>query len=194
MVTNRFLRISLLAMLTLSTGLAGCAPSDDLDEDEPEEASARSSEEMLSGAGIVPQVSIRGIELDMTTRDVRRVLGKPDSIYEYGDGTLVSYKYGLTTVYFDRTSVRVSFVHTRSPGVRTKEGVGTGSLKNAVDALPDTRCFAEGHLPSDGDVYYEHVCEVRSSTARTAFFFGESFEEKFGVNDKVRAITLTRPE
>ena len=177
-------RIAFLATIALSTG---CAASDA----EEEESNASSQEELTgAGAGIVPLKSIRGIALGMTPREVRRVLGKPDRESVWNGEHVIFYEYGLTHIDFDHRE-QVKKVRTRSPGVRTKENVGVGSLKPSVDALTASNCYSRHYFDSEIDhVGDYHVCEILAGTVRTLFFFADDFEPDFSANARVKEIRL----
>lgn len=178
--------IGSLVTLSLSFGLAGCSGPDEVDE----EANASSGEE-LTGAGIVPQVSIRGITLGMSPRQVKAKLGKPDKAYVSKGTFTVWLEYGLTHIEFDHDE-RVGLILTKSPGVRTNESVGVGSLRLNVDALPGTTCVSSKSYLPEGEFegWYDHSCTIASSTAKTIFIFPDNMEASIGANAKVRSVAL----
>ena len=85
--TSLLQRIALLTVLTTSTTLAGCMAPDDVEEDEP--ASSETSE--LASAGIVPQVSIRGVKMGMTFSEVRAALGTPEHVVKFDDSSRIRW-------------------------------------------------------------------------------------------------------
>jgi hypothetical protein len=177
-------RFAWLAAVTLSTGLVGCAASDDGLDDEP---TAGSSEE-LNSAGIVPQVSIRGVKLGMTESQVRSLLGKPDSTEHWGTRDAASLEYGKTRVQLGDDG-RVVIVDTLSQGVRTKENVGINSLRLNVEALPNMQCSTRKE-DVDGEDVYRHQCAISSAAAITFFFFPPTDTPEFGANAKVSRVQL----
>jgi hypothetical protein len=193
-----FLRcLALIATTTLAAASVGCAsPDEELAEDEEAETiDPSNSEQALAGAGIVPPTSIRGIRLGITKRDVRNILGAPEKIERWTSGRVYSYTYGLTQVTFFDESQRVKGIYTRSPGVRTKDGVGTGSLKNAVDALPGATCktVKEAREGSDELFHYEWYqwCEIRGNDLKMTFWFPMSYDGPQNANAKVDVIVVS---
>jgi hypothetical protein len=102
-----------------------------------------------AGAVIVPQQSIKGIELDMTVGEVRALRGSPDRFRTMRNdfaGRVREWRYGLTIVTFDGTAsdAKVMAVQTRSRTERTAEGVGVRSRRATVRSkVPDVRCLVE---------------------------------------------------
>ena len=102
-----------------------------------------------AGAVIVPQKSIKGIELDMTVAEVRAVRGSPDRFRTVPDpfaGRVREWRYGLTTVRFSgtRADAEVISVQTRSRTERTAAGVGVRSRRATVRSkVPGVRCLVE---------------------------------------------------
>ena len=102
-----------------------------------------------AGAVIVPQKSIKGIELEMTVAQVRAELGSPDRFRTVRDpfaGRVREWRYGLTTVLFSgtRSDAQVVTVQTRSRTERTAEGVGVRSRRATVRSkVPNVRCLVE---------------------------------------------------
>lgn len=98
------------------------------------EAQRRRQPAIVEGHGIA------AIEIGMTTRDVRRRLGRPDSIDRdpprspSRDVPLVAYRYERERieVAFDATDRFVWRVRTRNPRHRTRSGLGLGSTESAV--------------------------------------------------------------
>lgn len=190
MTSHRFFRVASLMFFALSTGLAGCAATDESDDDGEELAAADS--EMLSGAGIVPQVSIGGIKFGMTPSKVSGVLGKPDKIERFVGGAPAHYVYGQTVVRFGQSGAlegRVVSAKTWSQGVRTKENVGVGSLRLNVAALPDMKCSSR-KTDVDGETVYRHECAITSAAAFTKFDFMPTDKEAFDANAKVISVEL----
>lgn len=147
----------------------------------------------LTGAGIVPPTSIRGIRLGITKAQVREILGKPEKIERYAGGPVARYVYGLTTISFFRDSQRVQIVSTRSPGVRTKDGIGTGSLLNAVDASAGTKCEKWlDEIPDDGFTVREwhQECVVDGNGVRMTFYFPVSYDGPQNASSKVSQVIL----
>ena len=102
-----------------------------------------------AGAVIVPQQSIKGIELEMTPTQVREVLGSPDRFRTVRDpfaGRAREWRYGLTTILFGgtRADAPVVTVQTRSRTERTAEGVGVRSRRATVRSkVANVRCLVE---------------------------------------------------
>ena len=102
-----------------------------------------------AGAVIVPQKSIKGIELDMTVAEVRELRGSPDRFRTVSDpfaGRAREWRYGLTTVLFSstRSDAQVVTVQTRSRTERTAAGVGVRSRRATVRSkVPGVRCLVE---------------------------------------------------
>lgn len=102
-----------------------------------------------AGAVIVPQESIKGVELDMTVGEVRSLLGGPDRFRTVRNdfaGRVREWRYGLTTLTFDGTAsdAKVMAVSTRSRAERTAEGVGVRSRRGTVRSRVDgVRCLVE---------------------------------------------------
>ena len=102
-----------------------------------------------AGAVIVPQESIKGIELGMTVAQVRELRGSPDRFRTVRNdfaGRVREWSYGLTTVTFDGTAsdAKVMAVQTRSRTERTADGVGVGSRRATVRReVPNVRCLVE---------------------------------------------------
>ena len=102
-----------------------------------------------AGAVIVPQKSIKGIELEMTVAQVREELGSPDRFRTVRDpfaGRVREWRYGLTTILFSgtRPDAQVVMVQTRSRTERTAAGVGVRSRRATVRSkVPDVRCLVE---------------------------------------------------
>lgn len=189
MTSNRLLRIVSLLTFTLSTGLAGCAASEESDDEEP---IAEASEDISSGAGIVPQVSIRGIKFGMTPSKVSGVLGEPDKVERFVGGAPAQYVYGQTVVRFGQSGSfegRVVSVKTWSQGVRTKENVGVGSLRLNVAALPGMNCYSR-KTDVDGETVYRHECAISSAEAITKFDFNPTGREGFDANAKVISVEI----
>lgn len=99
---------------------------------------------------IVPQVSIRGIQVGMTGAEVRRAAGRaPDrkSVRSHPVlGRTAVWRFGKLTVTFDgtRSSSEVASVVTTSRSDRTTRGVGVGASEAAVRAgVPGARCLTE---------------------------------------------------
>jgi hypothetical protein len=194
MRTNSLLhRFSLFTVLTLATSLAGCAA----DEGDVEEEEARIESAELSGSGIVVQTSIRGIKLDMTLAQVRGVAGAPKHVNLYLESNRVQwYDYGDMEVAFDRDTQRVKRVTNFSAAPRTKEGIGIGSTRKAVDALPNTACFASRETDFDGDseyVFFLQRCEISTgTTAKTYFWFDTTPTPSISGSAKVGIVSLEK--
>ena len=196
LTTNMLHRLALLTVFTFSTALAACAASAD-DVDEEEALDSETSE--LIGSGIVPQTSIRGIKLGMTSTQVRGILGTPEYINRYGVGERIQ-TYGYpetdTEVSFGKESQRVRSIRTWGDAYRTKEGVGIGSSRKAVDALPGSSCFASRFEDFDGDseiVGFIQRCEISSgTTAKTQFYFPITRTPTKEPNAKVVQVTLEK--
>lgn len=102
-----------------------------------------------AGAEIVPQQSIKGIELDMTVAQVRGAAGAPTRFRTVRDpfvGRTRRWDYGLTTVLFSstRSDATVRSVSTRSKAEKTSGGVGVGSRRSTVRRkVSGARCLVE---------------------------------------------------
>lgn len=100
-----------------------------------------------ASATIVPQRGMKGVRLDMTDRQVRDRLGRPDRIVFRRDqiiGRTKVYHYGRTTFLFTVERPRVLDIATTSPKERTSRGIGVGSSEAAVRAkVPRVRCKTE---------------------------------------------------
>jgi hypothetical protein len=183
---NFLQRLALFAMVTLSTGLTACAAETD------EEATLASSEEITSGTGIVPGSSIFGAKLGMTPTQVKAILGEPEGVAK-NDGRIWWMKFhgGKTEMYFDAKTERLREIDTSSATPRTKEGIGIGSTKKAVDAVPNTMCFATP-LEDSEDVVYIRKCRISSNGVWTSFFFPMSSKIGIEPTAKVTEIVLEK--
>lgn len=98
---------------------------------------------------IVPQASIRGIQVGMTGAQVRRVAGRADAELLRSHpvlGRTKVWRYGRAAVTFDgtRSSSEVVSITTTSRSDRTAKGVGVGSTEAAVrTAVAGVRCVTE---------------------------------------------------
>jgi hypothetical protein len=100
-----------------------------------------------AGASVVPQRSIKGVELGWTKRQVRSALGTPDKIVTRRNeitGRDLGYRYGLTEVVFAARGNAVTAISTTSRRERTSAGIGIGSSAAQVAArVPRVRCRTE---------------------------------------------------
>ena len=98
-------------------------------------------------ARIVPQQGIKGVTLDMTDRQVRAKLGRPDGIaFKRHEiiGRSKTYRYGLTKILIGPGSGKVLSITTTSRAERTSSGVGVGSTERAVDTrVRNSTCKTE---------------------------------------------------
>jgi len=97
------------------------------------------------------------------------------------------FVYGETFIQFWENSGRVRWVKTSSPGVRTKGGVGTGSLKNAVDALPGSRCTSEKE--PNTTMWYQW-CSIDGNGVRMEFWFKDAYGKPHDANSKIDRILI----
>jgi hypothetical protein len=92
--------------------------------------------------------SLAGVELDMTSKEVRAVLGKPDRVVYPRDeiqGTVKRMDYGLTRVFLSRGVDTVHRVTTTSRRQRTGRGVGVGSTRQTLlRGVKGVRCETFG--------------------------------------------------
>ena len=91
-------------------------------------------------AVIVPGEGIAGAKLGMTQGEVEAVLGKPE--YTIRNGSALYWAWGRPPrefrVQFSPGKVYGFYLTRRDQ--KTKEGVGVGSSRRAVDRLPGSRC------------------------------------------------------
>jgi hypothetical protein len=98
---------------------------------------------------IVPQVSIRGIQVGMTGDQVRRAAGRPDAVSTRSHpvlGRTRVWRYGRATVTFDgtRSAALVVSISTTSRADRTAKGAGIGSTEATVrSTVAGVRCLTE---------------------------------------------------
>lgn len=122
---------------------------------------------MPAVAPIVPQRSIRGVELGMRRAAVVRTLGHPSHVRrgtnDLGPYTELSYA-GLRVVFaFDGG---VSELETRSPLDRTRSGVGVGSTERQVRAaIRGLVCLTEA------SIRHCHLGAYRAGRVVTDVFF-----------------------
>jgi hypothetical protein len=95
-----------------------------------------------AGAEIVLQHGIAGVQLHMTKRQVRALLGTPRQIRSgrnFG-GPFTQFVYPRVTVEFQRVQT-VTALRTSSPLEQTTAGVGVGSTERQVKAgVPHVGC------------------------------------------------------
>jgi hypothetical protein len=131
-------------------------------------------------ARVVVDRSIAGVELDMSAKDVRAVLGEPDRVVYPRDeiqGTVKRMDYGLTRVFLGRGSDRVQRVTTTSKKQRTARGVGVGSTRQTLlRAIRAVRCETFGGFELC------HTGELAAGERVTDFTIGSK--------DRVTRITL----
>src|SRR4051812_10275114 len=144
-MTTMFSALRFLAFASvtvLGVALTGCAadssdPADDGVDDESTDPSAQTEDALTEGCSnctIVPQKSIRGVKMSMTASQVRGVLGKPGKVENLTSeiaGPYKLYTYGLTTISIFVPG-KVLEVRTRSPKMKTANGVGVGSSEADV--------------------------------------------------------------
>jgi hypothetical protein len=98
-------------------------------------------------AALVPQRSMKGVQLGWTKAQVRAELGRPARIIVRRNeitGKDLSYRYGLTEITFVGGWNRVGVISTTSRKERTSRGVGVGSTAATVAArVPGARCRRE---------------------------------------------------
>jgi hypothetical protein len=123
-------------------------------------------------------VSIGPVRLGMTEQQVRRSLGRPDSVRRARAGRIyiVSLNYYLrgeyrVTLRGPRGAIRVSLIGTISRRQRTPEGLGIGSSERKLrEAYPTLRC-KDVRARSGGVIRRE--CRVGALTRRhTVFVIG----------------------
>jgi len=187
----RLLPLASLAALAL---LAGCAsPTEDAGTDDGSEVTE--SEAALDNSGIIPQVSIAGVKLGMTIAQVRALHGEPHTIWEWaGDRGIATFRYRGFDVSFEPNVQRVYMVDVQTISIRTKEGVGVGTLRRAVDALPGTTCHNRKIIDPDmGEVgEWSAECQIgsgKAGTVGTLFVFRD--EPRYDTN-KVTHVKLVR--
>jgi hypothetical protein len=98
-----------------------------------------------AGATIVPQQSIAGVHLQMTTAQVRAKLGAPPKVLNGKNdfGPYTTFVYPRVTISFQGRK-RVSSLRTTSARERTAAGVGVGSTEGKVKAgVPRVKCKTE---------------------------------------------------
>jgi hypothetical protein len=100
-----------------------------------------------ASATVVPQRSIKGVQLGASKQQVRATLGAPDKIVTRRNeitGRDLGYRYGLTEVVFAARGNAVTAIVTTSRAERTASGVGVGSSAASVVAgVPGVRCRTE---------------------------------------------------
>jgi hypothetical protein len=102
-----------------------------------------------AGARVVPQRSIKGIELQMTVDEVREVAGSPDRVAFVQNpiiGRTRVWRYGKTRVGFDGDGddAKVINLDTTSRGERLANGIGVGSTRRRVRRrVKNVRCRVE---------------------------------------------------
>jgi hypothetical protein len=101
----------------------------------------------VSQAAVVPQKSIAGVKLGMSSTQVRSVLGEPKSdrtVPNEIQGRVRVLDYGLTDVTLGASSDTVQNVTTTSRRQRTSKDVGVGSLRATVaKKVPGAKCSRE---------------------------------------------------
>jgi hypothetical protein len=113
-----------LGLLALAAATAGAAPA---------------------GGVVVPQRSIAGLELGMTERKVRALMGRPLAVRQSQNdfGRYRELVYARVRVSF-QSGPRATALTTTSPNERTAGGVGVGSTRAQVRAaLRGVRCKRE---------------------------------------------------
>lgn len=99
-------------------------------------------------AVIVPQKSMKGVSLNMTTSQVRAKLGKPDKVaYPRHEilGRYKVYRYGLTRISLHSgKDGRVFSLNTESRKERLANGIGVGSREaDVARRVKGVRCAVE---------------------------------------------------
>jgi hypothetical protein len=157
--------LGLVAAAALTVGLTGC--SGDVDGPDATEPATGVNEGAVSlGDGrIVPNHSMKGVRLGMTSKEVKARWGsRPDEIIRFGEGRYVQYRYGMTRVTFLSGRGVVTLV-TESPRMRTASGLHVGSTEAVVKAtLPNPHC--------EVDICWT-VKRVHGQVARTFFALKE---------------------
>jgi hypothetical protein len=122
--------------------------------------------------------SIGPLRLGMTEQQVRRALGRPNTVRRARAGRIhiVSLNYYLrgeyrVTLRGPRGAVRVSLIGTISRRQRTPGGLGIGSSERSVrDAYPNLRCR---DVRGSGGAVIRSECRVGARTRRhTVFVIG----------------------
>ena len=109
-----------------------------------------------ANARIVPGKGLAGLRLDMTKKEVRAKLGRPDEVRKKDVGySLTVFVYRKQRLYVDFASRgRVLHLTSRSPRERTRDGLGVGStLREVRAARPKIYCQVSDGVGFCSDTY-----------------------------------------
>jgi hypothetical protein len=126
-------------------------------------------------SAIRPGTGIGPIRLGMTEQQVRRALGRPNTVHRSRAGRIyiVSLNYYMrgeyrVTLRGRRGAVRVSLVGTNSRRQRTSGGIGIGSSERSLrEAYPNMRCR---DVRGSGGGVIRRDCRVGARTRRHSVF------------------------